>query len=154
MQKLNFPNSSVRLNSVGGQMRIFDSVRKKWLVLTPEEWVRQHLIKFLIEEKDCPVSLIAVERGLEYNGLSWRSDLVLYNRLGLPVLLAECKAPEVSIDQSVFDQAARYNLILQVPFLLITNGIKHFCCQIDISNQSWKFLGDIPTYKEMTNNFQ
>ena len=154
MQKLNFPNSSVRLESVGGQRRIFESVRKKWLVLTPEEWVRQHLIKFLIEEKDCPVSLIAVERGLDYNGLSWRSDLVLYNRLGLPVLLAECKAPEVSIDQSVFDQAARYNLILQVPFLLITNGIKHFCCLIDISNQSWKFLGYIPTNKEITKNFQ
>lgn len=149
MQSLNFPYSPEHLRNEGGRFSIFDVVRKKWLVLTPEEWVRQHLILFLQKDKGCPLSLMAVEKSLQFNGMTRRSDLVVYSSDAKPLLLAECKAPSIKISESVFDQAARYNMTLKVPYLMVTNGIQHFCCHIDIQNASFTYLTMIPSYIEM-----
>lgn len=149
MQQLNFPYPPERLRVVDGVQQIFDVIRRKWLILTPEEWVRQHLIQYLILEKNCPVGLISVEKGLEFNGMKRRYDLVVFSRNALPVLLAECKAPEIPITQDVFDQAARYNMVMHVPFLMITNGLKHYCCHIDLEKKSYSFLQEIPDFGEM-----
>jgi len=149
MQKLNFPLSSHRMRREGDIPRIFDPIRKKWLLLTPEEWVRQHLIHYLRDEKKCPVALMAIETSLQMNGMTRRSDVVIFDRAKTPLLLAECKAPLVKLSQSAFDQAARYNMTLKVPYLLVTNGLEHFCCHIDFENQSYSFLTDIPDFDEM-----
>lgn len=120
-----------------------------WLLLTPEEWVRQHLVNFLVEERKFPRSLIALERGLKVNTMHRRTDLLAYTKDVIPVFIAECKAPAIKLDQHVFDQAAKYNSTLRVPYLMITNGLKHFCCYIDLKNNSYRFLNDIPFYDEM-----
>jgi Type I restriction enzyme R protein N terminus (HSDR_N) len=152
MQKLNFPYSDVSLRLQGEQKRIFDKVRKKWMVLTPEEWVRQHLIIYLHQGKGCPLELMAVEKSLEYNGMVRRSDVVVYGRNSMPMLLVECKAPEIKITQKTFDQAAQYNMSLLVPYLLVTNGLEHFCCKIDHHVKSYHFLKEIPTFDEMSSS--
>lgn len=146
MQQLNFPYLPERGRVVDGVSQVFDIIRKKWLVLTPEEWVRQHLILYLMRDKLCPAGLISVEKGLEYNGMKRRYDLVVFSREMKPVLLVECKAPEIAIKQDVFDQAARYNMVMHVPFLMITNGLDHYCCRIDFEQQSYVFLPEIPNY--------
>jgi predicted type IV restriction endonuclease len=144
VKELNFPIYTFRTRSYSGQIQLFDEVRKKWIVLTPEEWVRQHLIHFLRSERGFPLSLMAVEKQIEFNGRKGRFDLVLYNNKGQPQLLAECKAPEIEMTQAVFDQAARYNITMRVPYLLVTNGLIHHCCQIDFATESYSFLSDIP----------
>jgi len=146
MVDLNLPNYPVRIKDVGGKKMIFDSVRKKFLVLTPEEWVRQNFIFFLTVEKRMPQSLIAVEMGLTLNKTKKRSDIVVYNRSGQPWLIVECKAPAVKIDQKVFDQIARYNLTLQGEFLVVTNGMQHYCCQMFPREGRYSFLPDIPEF--------
>lgn len=149
MQRLNFPFPPQRVRSVEGVQQVFDEIRKKWVVLTPEEWVRQHLIEFLIQDRHCPPGLISVEKGLEYNGMKRRYDVVVFDRNAKPVMLAECKAPEIKVTEEVFDQAARYNMTLQVPYLMITNGVQHFCCRIDWEERSYAFLKEIPHFDEM-----
>ena len=144
MKVLNFPpiDSKIRQKPRGDE--VFDPVRKKWLLLTEEEWVRQHLIHYLHTVKGYPLSLMTVEKSIQVNGRSLRYDLVVFNRMGKPGLLVECKAPDIPISASTFDQAAKYNMALQVPYLMVTNGMVHYCCQIDFVNQQYFFLPEIP----------
>lgn len=147
MENLNLPTYSFKIKSDLQRKLIFDSIRKKYVVLTPEEWVRQNFIRFLVEEKDYPASLIAVEKKVDVNLLPQRSDIVLYNRNANPIMIVECKASKIKITQDVFNQIARYNMKLRVPFLVVTNGLRHFCCYMDYEKKSFKFLEDIPNYQ-------
>ncbi len=149
MQTLNFPYPPSRLRKQDDHISVFDVVRRKWYVLTPEEWVRQHLIHYLNIDQGCPLTLMAVEKSLEYNGMMRRSDLVVYSNKGEALLLAECKAPGIAISRDVFDQAARYNMTLRVPYMLVTNGLEHFCCRINHDDESFEYLAEIPSYKTM-----
>ena len=146
MQKLNLPTYNFKLKSNEKHTLIFDNLRKKYFVLTPEEWVRQHFVQFLIEEKKYPVSLIALEKQLVVNNLKKRTDIVIYNKLGLPDIIVECKAPHIKISQDTFDQIARYNLKLKAKYLIVTNGIEHYFCRMDFENETYIFLNDIPKY--------
>ncbi len=149
MEKLNLPTYSFNIKLIEQRKYIFDFIRKKFVILTPEEWVRQNFLKYLVEEKKYPASLIVVEKEFKLNNLSKRSDAVVYNKSGNPVLIVECKASSVKIDQKVFDQIARYNMKLNVDFLVVTNGLEHFCCQIDYIQKQYFFLKDIPNYSEL-----
>ena len=141
---LKYPTFNIRIKNESGKALVFDEVRKKWLVLTPEEWVRQHLINYLVTEKNYPLSLISVEKEIELNGTKKRYDAVVYNRELKPVLLIECKAPDVNITESTLEQALRYNLILGVKFLLISNGLVDFT--IKIENGKSTFLKELPAF--------
>ena len=123
MEALNFKNYSFRLKKTDDKLWIFDLIRRKYVVLQPEEWVRQHVVHFLIEEKGYPKSLINVEKKLSVNGLTKRYDVVVYSKKGVVLLVVECKAPNVTITQQTFDQIARYNLSLNAQYLMVTNGI-------------------------------
>lgn len=147
MLRLNLPNYDFKMKTEQGSRQIFDPVRKKMVKLDPEEWVRQNLIQFLHLEKKYPTSLMAVEKGLTVNGLRKRFDILCYNNDSKPLLLVECKAPSVKISQSAFDQISIYNLQFKVPFLLVSNGLEHFCCQLDYQNNSYSFLSEIPDYQ-------
>jgi len=144
MEQLNFPKYEFRISEKEGQKYIFDDIRKKHVKLTPEEWVRQNTIKYLIHEKNYPASLIAVEQAIKVNQNSKRCDIVLYNNTGLPHMIVECKAPSVKISQKTFDQIATYNIQLRVDYLFVTNGMQHFCCKMDYTNNSYNFVKDIP----------
>ncbi|MEC7264951.1 MAG: type I restriction enzyme HsdR N-terminal domain-containing protein [Bacteroidota bacterium] len=146
MQSLNFPKYEFRIKNSQNRQYIFDGIRKKFVVLQPEEWVRQHLVHFLIFTKDFPKSLINVEKQLTVNSLKKRYDVVVFNPDGSIFLLVECKAPEVKIDQSTFDQIARYNYQLKANFLLVTNGLEHYCCEMDHEHEKYRFLEDIPDF--------
>jgi hypothetical protein len=147
MQKLNLPTYNFKLKSSENKMLIFDKLRKKYIVLTPEEWVRQHFVYFLIEEKKYPVTLIALEKQLTINNLKKRSDILVFNTDGKPEIIVECKAPSIKITQNTFDQIARYNLKLRANYLILTNGLEHFYCKMDFKNETYIFLKDIPHYK-------
>jgi len=125
---------------------IFDVVRKKYLLLTPEEWVRQNFIHYLNKEKNYPLGLMGVEKMVKYNNLKTRADIVLYNIEGNPNIIVECKAPNVKITQDAFNQIAKYNSQLKVKYLIVTNGMKHFCCEMDYESNKITFLEEIPTY--------
>lgn len=146
MQKLNFNNYSFRLKNSENKVYIFDAIRKKFLVLTPEEWVRQHTLQFLIQELNYPISLINVEKTIKINGMNKRYDIVVFNPNGSIKIIIECKAPEVQITQATFDQIARYNFILQANYLMVTNGLNHYFCQMDFENENYMFLKDLPAY--------
>jgi len=143
---LNFPAYPFRLKQEAGKTYIFDELRKRFLLLTPEEWVRQHLVKFLVEEKGYPRTLIKLEGGLKLNSLQKRSDILLFDTSGGKLMLVECKAPSVKITQDTFDQIARYNFVHRVKVLVVSNGLQHFCCQIDFAKGDYSFLSDIPEY--------
>lgn len=127
-------------------MLIFDNLRKKYFVLTPEEWVRQHFVQYLIDEKHYPVSLIALEKQLIINNRKKRTDILIFNKKGTPDIIVECKAPSIKITQDTFDQIARYNLKLNANYLIVTNGLQHFYCKMDFENETYIFLKDIPSY--------
>ena len=146
MQNLNFNSYSFRLKNSENKVYIFDAIRKKFLVLTPEEWVRQHTIQFLIQELNYPISLINVEKIVKINGMNKRYDIVVFNSNGSIEIIIECKAPEVQITQATFDQIARYNFILQANYLMVTNGLNHYFCQMDFENENYMFLKDLPAY--------
>ena len=148
MVKLNLSEYKFRIQKSEKGIQIFDPIRKKFVVLTPEEWVRQNFIQYLIEEKKYPVSLIAVESGLKYNRLKKRSDITVYDRNGKVWMIIECKAPEVKISQDTFDQAATYNMSgkTKTRFLGVTNGLKHYCCEIDHRGDKYNFLKDFPEF--------
>ncbi len=146
MQKLNFPDYQFKIKEENKRTQIFDTVRKKYVALTPEEWVRQHIIKFLINEKMFPASLIAVEVSLNRGTKKQRGDIVIYANDGKPRMIIECKAPEVKITQDVFFQIARYNAPLKMNYLVVSNGISHFCCKMDYANGEHVFIKDIPSY--------
>ena len=149
MIKLNFPEYTFRTTVKDEKYMIFDTVRKKYVRLTEEEWVRQHCISYLINQKQCPATLLAIEKELSVNTMKKRTDIVVYYKEGTPLLIVECKAPSIKINEEVFEQAARYNLTLKVNFLMVTNGMQHYCCAIDHQNQSYTFLKEIPAYNEM-----
>jgi hypothetical protein len=146
MKELNLPSYSFKIKSKEQKKYIFDAIRKKFVALTPEEWVRQNFIRYLVNEKDYSSSLIAVEMTLEYNRLSFRADVVVYNRNIEPLMIVECKAPEVKIRQEHFDQIARYNMQLRVKYLIVTNGIDHYVCRVDFENGVYAFLKEIPDF--------
>ena len=146
MQKLNFSSYAFKLKSSENKTLIFDIIRKKYVILTPEEWVRQHVVHFLLKEKNYPISLIAVEKQLKINARVKRTDIIVYNKLGTPEVLIECKAPSVKITQTTFDQNARYNLTANSKYLMVTNGLAHYFCQIDSIRETYIFLEDIPSY--------
>lgn len=150
MKTLNLPAIDLRLRDQQGKTEIFDIIRKKFVALTAEEWVRQHFVHYLVSHKKVPSSVIAVEASLKYNRLHKRSDIVVYNNLGKPSLIVECKAPEIKLDQDVFHQVAMYNMSLKVPFLVVTNGLQHYACYIDQEKRSCTFLKEVPGY-EMLN---
>jgi len=147
MQELNLPNYSLKLKKEGNKNFIFDSIRKKYLVLTHEEWVRQNFIQFLIQEKGYPASLIAIEMGIDVLNTKKRCDIVLFNNEGKAHIIVECKAPSIKISQDTFDQIARYNLTLKTDLLIVTNGLEHYTCIMDHENEQYQFLKEIPEYK-------
>ncbi|WP_281638363.1 type I restriction enzyme HsdR N-terminal domain-containing protein [Flavobacterium marginilacus] len=149
MQKLNFPSYVFRFKNSENKVSIFDEIRKKFIILTPEEWVRQHVVRFLLEQKKCPKSLINVEKVLMVNGLRKRYDVVVFNPNGTIFILIECKAPEVKISQAVFDQIARYNMTMEAQFLMVTNGLNHYFCLMDFENEKYEFLKELPNYKDL-----
>ena len=146
MQKLNLPEYDLKLKEQSGRTMVFDPFRSKYLVLTPEERVRQLFARYLVEERDYPATLMATEYSLTLNKMSKRCDILVFDRSGSPVVLVECKSPGVSIGREVFDQVARYNMVFKVAYLLITNGMKHYCCRVDHASGSVEFLEDIPSY--------
>ncbi len=147
MQKLNFEQYSFRFKSSENKPLVFDEIRKKFVVLTPEEWVRLHVVQFLLNEKNYPKSLINVEKQLKLNNTAKRYDVVVFNNDGSIFLIVECKAPSIPINQLTFDQIARYNLALKSEYLMVTNGLEHYFCQMDFENERYVFLKDIPSYK-------
>lgn len=151
--KLNLPDYSFKIRSTsGGKDEIFDEFRKKYIALTPEEWVRQNFVRFLKEEKRYPSSLIAIEKGIRVNNMQKRFDAVVHNRDGKPIMLIEFKSPDVKIDQKVMEQISRYNLSLNVNYLLISNGLSHYCCYINKETSDIIFLKDIPNFDELNLN--
>lgn len=147
MQNLNFPTYSFRFKNSENKVAIFDEIRKKFMLLTPEEWVRQHTVQFLLQDKKYPKSYINVEKVIKINNLSKRYDVVVFQPNGEIFLLIECKAPEVPISQNTFDQIARYNLVLKAKYLMVTNGLNHYFCQMDFENEKYVFLNELPAYK-------
>ena len=146
MQNLNFPTYSFRFKNSENKVSIFDEIRKKFILLTPEEWVRQHVVQFLLQDKKYPKSYINVEKLIKINDLSKRYDVVVFQPNGEIFLLIECKAPEVAISQQTFDQIARYNLVLKAKYLMVTNGLNHYFCQMDFENEKYVFLKELPEY--------
>lgn len=148
MDKLNLPEYDFRIRSDDGKQMIFDSIRKKFVALTPEEWVRQNFIEFLKKEKKYPETLMSVEKQIMVNGNQRRFDLLIYRRGGQAHLIAEFKAPSVKITQDTFDQVVRYNMALRVEKVIVSNGLQHFACQIDYTNNSYAFLREIPEFSQ------
>jgi hypothetical protein len=146
MQKLNFPDYTFRFKNSENKVAIFDEVRKKFIVLTPEEWVRQHVVRFLHEEKKFPMSHINVEKIVKINGLTKRYDVVVFQPDGTIFLVVECKAPAIPISQNTFDQIARYNMSLNAVHLMVTNGLNHYFCQMDHAAERYNFMPDAPQY--------
>lgn len=149
MQQLNLPDFEFRIRESQGQQEIFDPVRRKFVALNPEEWVRQHFIRYLIDYRNVPASLIAVEKALTLNRQTKRTDIVIYGHKAKPRMIVECKAPGVKISQAVFEQIGRYNMTLQVEFLVVTNGLNHYCAKIDFTNSKYFFLEEIPDYEKI-----
>ena len=148
MQPLNLPESPLKTRvNKDGKTEVFDVIRKKYVALQPEEWVRQQFIGFLIEHKNYPASLIAIEKGLKINQLQKRFDAVVFDRNGSPLVLIEFKAPNVKLSEKTFSQVAAYNLKMKVKYLIISNGLTHYCCRMDYKNNSFQFLKDIPDYE-------
>lgn len=144
---MNFPTYSFRFKNSENKVSIFDEIRKKFIVLTPEEWVRQHVIQYLLQDRNYPKSYINVEKLIKVNGLSKRYDGIVFKPNGEIFLLIECKAPEVPISQDTFDQIARYNLELKAQYLMVTNGLNHYFCQMDFENEKYVFLKELPDFK-------
>jgi hypothetical protein len=146
MTRLNFPEYSFRITENDGKHSIFDPVRKKYVALTPEEWVRQHVIQFLVIDKLVPVSLIGVETEIKLFKTRKRFDIAVYDRNGKALLVVECKAPSVPLSQEVLDQAVRYNMTLNVGLLMLTNGLQHILCRVDPTNGSVQQINSLPDY--------
>ncbi|MDX9847083.1 MAG: type I restriction enzyme HsdR N-terminal domain-containing protein [Tenuifilaceae bacterium] len=144
---INLPQYPIKTRQADGQLQVFDSLRKRYVALTPEEWVRQHFINYLTEYKGYPAGLISVELPVTINSMQQRADIVVFNRSGLPLMVVECKSPSVKITNETYAQAARYNLSLQAPLLVVTNGLNHFCSQIDLANRSFNSIQEIPEYE-------
>lgn len=149
MLSLNLPTFEAKVILKEGKRMIFDPVRRKYVALTPEEWVRQHFVNFLIHYKGFPPALIGNEIALRLHHTSKRCDTIVYNRFLAPLMIVEYKAPSVEISRAVFDQIARYNHALRVQFLAVSNGLRHFCCRIDYETMGYTFLEDFPDYERL-----
>ncbi|MDR0835726.1 MAG: type I restriction enzyme HsdR N-terminal domain-containing protein [Tannerella sp.] len=149
MLQLNLPHYYAKIIEKGNKSYIYDPLRRKDVALTPEEWVRQHFVHFLITDRLFPKELIANEVTINMNGTSKRCDTVVYNHLLEPVVIVEYKEPEVKITEQVFEQIARYNSVLKVQYLIVSNGFTHYCCFMDYKNSRCDFLKEIPTYSEI-----
>ena len=146
---LQLPPYPFKITDQNGLLTLFDIIRKKNIVITPEEWVRQHFVQYLIGHKHFPKALIKLEGGHKLHGMAKRSDIVVYNPQGEKILLVECKAPSVTIDQKTFDQVAHYNIVHKVKLLAVSNGLQHYYCRINFENRDYKFIEELPDYKEM-----
>ncbi|WP_099465298.1 type I restriction enzyme HsdR N-terminal domain-containing protein [Parabacteroides provencensis] len=149
MLSLNLPTFAVNIAEKEGKRMILDIVRRKYVALTPEEWVRQHFVNYLFTTKGFPHELLANEVSIKLNNTSKRCDTVVYNRFLIPLMIIEYKAPHIEITKEVFDQIARYNMALKVEYLTVSNGIHHFCCKINYNSQTYTFLEDIPEYTDL-----
>lgn len=147
-QKLNLPQFELKIKEEEGKKLIFDSIRKNYFLLTPEEWVRQHFLNLLITHYKYPKALIKVETGLRYNKLLKRSDIIIFDREGKSFLLVECKSADQKINQASFDQAAMYNMTIKAKYIALTNGLKTFCCRIDQESRQYEFIPDLPPIPE------
>ena len=146
----NFPKQYIiPTKTAANKTYLFDIIRKKWVVAQPEEWVRQHFIHFLLEDRHFPKGRIAVEKLLIVHNLRRRTDIVVYNKKGQAIFLVECKSPTVKISQKTFEQISRYNIALKVPYLVVTNGLQHFSCCINFENSTYSYLEDIPFYQRL-----
>ncbi|MGZ3873416.1 MAG: type I restriction enzyme HsdR N-terminal domain-containing protein [Mucilaginibacter sp.] len=146
---LNLPPYPFKITDLGGQLCLFDVIRKKNIIITPEEWVRQHFVQYLINQKKYPKSLIKLEGGHKLHGMAKRTDIVVYNTSGEKILLVECKAPAIAISQKVFDQVARYNMVHKVKLLAVSNGLQHYYCFIDFNTQGYNFIEELPAYNDL-----
>ena len=147
---LNLPTYDAKISEENGNLRIFDPLRKCHVALTPEEWVRQHFVNYLVNHKGYPAALTANEVAIKLNDTSRRCDTVIYDKQLRPRVIVEYKAPTVKITKEVFAQISRYNLVLKVDYLIISNGMQHYCCKMDYEKQSFAFLQEIPEYKAIT----
>lgn len=149
--ELNLPPAPLRIQSCGeGVVKVFDFLRKKYVALTPEEWVRQHFTSHLVNTLGYPAGLMANEVPLTLNGTQRRCDTVVYDRNAVPLMIIEYKAPSVIITQETFNQIARYNLVLKVRYLIVSNGLNHYCCEINYDPPGYKFIENIPLYENLT----
>ena len=146
MQQLNFPSYNFRFKNSENKVSIFDDIRKRFILLTPEEWVRQNTIQFLLQEKKYPKSYLNIEKLIKINDINKRYDIVVFQPDGSIFLLIECKAPEVKITQETFDQISRYNLTLKAQYLMVTNGLNHYFCQMDFEKEQYVFLKELPIF--------
>lgn len=149
MLSLNLPVFDAKIAVRNGKKVIFDVIRRRYVALTPEEWVRQHFVHFLLAYKGYPQALMANEVQLQLNGTKKRCDTVLYWRDLTARMIVEYKAPEIEITQAVFDQITRYNMVLKVDYLVVSNGMRHYCCRMDYKRNSYTFLKDIPDYSSL-----
>ena len=149
MFRLNLPQYEIKISEKDGKRMIFDFLRRKYVALTPEEWVRQHFVHFLIEHKGYPKGLIGNEIELQIGAKRLRCDSILYNKMAQPQMIIEYKAPTIPIQQKVFQQISTYNLLLKVDYLIVSNGIQHYCCKMDYDNQKCLFLEYIPEYEKL-----
>jgi len=154
MQKLNLPSYNFKIRKNNNNYEIFDFIRKQYVSLRPEEWVRQNFIRFLVEEKKYPEMLIAVEKSIKLNRMIRRPDIVIYDKTTKAKLIVECKAPSVKITQNTVDQVVRYNMVLKVDYLVVTNGLVHYCIQINYKEKNYNFINEIPFFSELLNEIQ
>ena len=149
MIELNLPSFAYKLKQHNGSVQIWDTVRRKYVALTPEEWVRQHFIAYLVGGKGYPVGRIGNEISLNLNGRSRRCDTLIYDAEGQPLALIEYKAPHIAVSQKVFEQAVRYNICFRVPYIMLSNGLSHYCCHVDYVSGKYRFLTEIPPYNAL-----
>lgn len=149
IERLNLPDFELKLAEQGGKKVVWDPIRKIWTAFTPEEYVRQGFVAFLSNHKGYPISHIANEQAILLNGMSRRCDSVIYDKSGKPVMIVEYKASSVTISQKVFNQIARYNMVLKVDYLVVSNGQNHYCVRMDYDNGTYSFLKDIPSYQDL-----
>ena len=150
--EINLPSYEIKLREQGGKREIFDFLRRRYVALTPEEWVRQHFVHYLVEHKGYPKGLLANELELRVGEKHLRCDTVLYNNELQPVMIVEYKAPDIAITQRVFDQITVYNMLLHVDYLVVSNGLQHYCCRMDYARRSYEFLRDIPNFPDIKTN--
>lgn len=152
MVQLNLPPYNIKVKNEDGRRKIFDILRRKYFIITPEEWVRQHFIHFLIDHKGYPVSLLANEVALSVGDKVIRADSILYDKNLSPRMIIEYKAPHIKLTQKVFDQISAYNLLLHVDYLIVSNGIETYICKMDYAQQTYVFLETVPDYKSLDSN--
>jgi hypothetical protein len=149
MYRLNLPPYDIKIGEKDGKRTIFDFLRKKYVALTPEEWVRQHFVHYLIEQKGYPKGLLGNEIELRIGDKKLRCDSILYNKVAQPQMIIEYKAPTIALQQKTFDQISVYNLLLHVDYLIVSNGLQHYCCRMDYANQKYVFLRELPDYEKL-----